>query len=93
MVTSCSGSVLPAVSSILPVISSTVINDVLASTLGRQELGSPLAADTLCSVGKASASKEVAGKSIGSSDGGTDEDSSSIESHEGGTVTPTRKKG
>ena len=57
-VTFCSGAVLPAVSAILPVVTSTAVNDVLTSTLGQPNTEIPPSLDTLCSVGKTSSSKE-----------------------------------
>ena len=91
--TSYSGSLLPAVSSILPVIPSAVINDILTSTLGQAELASSPAVNVLSPEGEASGSKSVPTVDAGDSDDDSDGDDSSIESHGGGTVTPTRKKG
>ena len=94
-VTSCSGAVLPAVSTILPVITSTAINDVLTSTLGQPNTEILPSFDTHCSVGKTSSSKEGVGESatVEESDSDVDDDSDSSESHGGGTITPPGKKG
>ena len=91
--TSCSGAVLPAVSTILPVITSTTVNDVLTSTLGQPNTEILPSLDTHCSVGKTSSSKGVVGESVEEPDSNVDDDSDSSESHGGGTITPPEKKG
>ena len=92
-VTSCSGAVLPAVSTILPVITSTAVNDVLTSTLGQPNTEILPSLDTHCSAGKTSSSKEGVGESVEEFDSNVDDDSDSSESHGGGTITPPEKKG
>ena len=92
-VTSRSGAVLPAVSTILPVITSTAVNDVLTSTLGQPNTEILPSLDTHCSVGKTSSSKEGVGESVEESASNVDDDSDSSESHGGGTITPPEKKG
>ena len=92
-VTSCSGAVLPAVSTILPVITSTAVNDVLTSTLGQPNTEILPSLDTHCSVGKTSSSKEGAEESVEESDANVDDDSDSSESHGCGTITSPEKKG
>ena len=92
MITS-SGVVLPAVSTTLPTVACTTVNDVLTSTLGRPETAIPPALDVLGSVNKTIASIEGAEKSPEGSDADGDDGSDSSESHGGGTTTPTEKKG
>ena len=92
-VTSCSGAVLHAVSTILPVITSTAVNDVLTSTLGQSNTEILPSLDTHCSVGKTSSSKEGAEESVAESYSNVDDDSDSSESHGGGTITPPEEKG
>ena len=92
-VTSCSGEVLPAVSTILPVVSSTALNDVLTSTLGQPNTETPPSLDALRSVGKTKSSKEGAEESTEDSDADVGDNSDSSESHGGGTITSTEKKG
>ena len=85
--------VLPAVSTILPAVTSTTVNDVLTSTLGQLDTVIPPALDALCSVSKTISSKEGAEESTEDSDADVDDGNYSSESHGGGTITPTEKKG
>ena len=91
-VSSPTGAVLPAVSTILPVATNSSVNDVLTSTLGKQECVVPPTSNFFSSVGGTVASVERVDESSDDTDADVDDDSDDSESHGGGTVAPTEKK-
>ena len=91
-VSSSNGAVLPAVSTILPVVSISSVNEVLTSTLGVQGTEVSTIADLPRSVVKPAT---VVGSVNKSSDGADDDDNNdeNSDTHGDGTDVPTEQKG